>query len=267
LSAAISSIGSISGENSMAAFFRRLGVLRRSALCIGAAASLMGIAGAAQGAAAPTAATAAAAPAVAAPAVASDWHAAVRELAAKNFKNPAWGYSHCLRDYALARELAAADHVALDDDVLFAAAYLHDMAAFPPWEKEKADHSDVAADIVHTVLGGTGFPMAKIDAVRAAIRTHMYYRDPAGPEALYLHDADALDWLGAIGAARIFGLVDPKGGNPDGPQAVKMLEDNLKNVPARVLSPAGRARVPPRQAELQKFLADLRRESAELRTL
>ena len=148
-----------------------------------------------------------------------------------------------MRDYALARELAAADHVTLDDDVLFAAAYLHDMAAFPPWEKQKVDHSDVAAGIVDTVLKDTGFPMSKIDAVRGAIRTHMYYRDPVGPEALYLHDADGLDWLGAIGVARILGLVDPNGGDPDGPKAVKMLEDNLKNVPARVLSPAGRAMV------------------------
>jgi len=201
------------------------------------------------------------------PAWAADWHTTVRELAAQHFKNPAWGYSHCMRDYALARELATADHVALDDDVLFAAAYLHDMAAFPPWEKPKLDHSDVAADIVDTVLKGTGFPMAKIDAVRGAIRTHMYYRDPAGPEALYLHDADALDWLGAVGAARVIALVDPNGGEPDGPKAVKMLEDNLKNVPARVLSPAGRAKVSARTAELAAFLDDLRRESENLRTL
>jgi HD superfamily phosphodiesterase len=172
-----------------------------------------------------------------------------------------------VRDYALARELAAADHVALDDDVLFAAAYLHDMAAFKPWENEKLDHSDVAAEIVDTVLKGTGFPMAKIDAVRGAIRTHMYYRDPAGAEALYLHDADALDWLGAIGVARIMALVDPNGGEPDGPKAVKMLEDNLKEVPARVLSPAGRARVAARKAELEGFLRDLRRETQDLRTL
>jgi HD superfamily phosphodiesterase len=198
---------------------------------------------------------------------ASDWRAAVRTLAAKHFKNPAWGFSHCLRDYALARELAAADHVALDDDVLFAAAYLHDMAAFPPWEKEKLDHSDVAADIVDTVLKGTGFPMTKIDAVRGAIRTHMYYRDPAGPEALYLHDADALDWLGAIGAARIIALVDPNGGSPDGPKAVKMIEDNLNKVPSRVFSPAGRAQVAPRKTELESFLKELRRESEDLRTL
>jgi hypothetical protein len=198
---------------------------------------------------------------------ATDWRASVRALAAKHFKNPAWGYSHCLRDYALARELAAADHVTLDDDVLFAAAYLHDMAAFKPWEKPKLDHSDVAAGIVGSVLQGTGFPMAKIEAVRGAIRTHMYYREPVGPEALYLHDADALDWLGAIGVARVTALVDPEGGDPDGPKAVKMLEDNLRSVPARVFSPAGKAMVPARKAELEAYLKDLRRESQDLQTL
>lgn len=196
-----------------------------------------------------------------------DWRAAVREVAASHFKNPAWGYSHCLRDYALARELAAADHAAVDDDVLYAASFLHDMAAFPPWEDVKTDHSDVGARLVDTVLKGTGFPMEKIEAVRGAIRTHMYYRDPVGPEALYLHDADALDWLGAIGVARIFGLVDPHGGNPDGQKAVGMLTDNLAKVPARVLSPAGRALVPGRQAELEKFLTDLKRETDNLKTL
>jgi HD superfamily phosphodiesterase len=201
------------------------------------------------------------------PAPAADWRASVREFASKHFKNPAWGYSHCLRDYALARTLAAADHAALDDDVLFAASYLHDMAAFKPWENEKLDHSDVAADVVDTVLKGTGFPMAKIDAVRGSIRTHMYYRDPVGPEALYLHDADALDWLGAIGVARVTALVDPNGGDPDGPKSVKMLEDNLKDVPSRVLSPAGKAMVPARKAELETYLKDLRRESENLKTL
>ena len=196
-----------------------------------------------------------------------DWRATISELARQRFKNPAWGYSHSQRDYALARELAAADHVAIDDDVILAAAYLHDMAAFPPWANDNLDHSDVGADAVDTILKGTGFPMEKIDAVRGAIRTHMFYRDPLGPEALYLHDADALDWLGAIGVARIFGLVDPNGGDPDGPQAVKMLEDNLAKVPSRVLSRAGRALLARRTAELQRFLKDLRLESDDLRTL
>jgi uncharacterized protein len=140
---------------------------------------------------------------------AADWHSTVRQFAREHFKNPAWGFSHCERDYALARSLAATDHVALDDDVLFAAAYLHDIAAFKPWGgDEPPDHSDVGADVVGSILKDTGFPMQKLDAVRAAIRTHMYYRDPAAPEAVYLHDADALDWLGAIGVARIIGPCD-----------------------------------------------------------
>ena len=198
---------------------------------------------------------------------APDWRATVREFAATHFKHPAWGYSHNVRDYALARELAAADQVSLDDDVLFAAAYLHDIAAFAPWEDPKVDHSDVGARVIDSVLKGTGFPMKKIEAVRGAIRTHMYYREPLSPEALYLHDADALDWLGAIGVARIFALVDPHGGNPNGPKALALLSDNFNKVPEHVLSPAGRARVAQRKAEVEKFLVDLRRETDDLHAL
>jgi HD superfamily phosphodiesterase len=237
------------------------GIALGSAWLIAAHLSVTAAAAASAPAAVPAPPSAAAAPPT------QDWRVSVREFAAKHFKNPAWGYSHCQRDYALARELAAADHVALDDDVLYAAAYLHDIAAFAPWEDTKVDHSDAGALVVDTVLKGTGFPMAKIENVRGAIRTHMYYRDPQGPEALYLHDADALDWLGAIGAARILALVDPNGGKPDAAKAVTMLVDNLNKVPARVLSPAGRARVPERKAELEKFLADLRRETEDLHTL
>lgn len=201
------------------------------------------------------------------PPAASDWHGVVMKFAKEHFNNPAWGYSHCQRDYQLARQLAAADHVKLDDDVLYAASYLHDMAAFEPWEKAGVDHQDRAAEIVDTILQNTGFPMKKIDAVRGAIRTHMYERDPVGPEALYLHDADALDWLGAIGVARIFGLVDPHGGKPTGPEVVPMLESNLAKVPSRVLSPAGKARVAERTEQLRAFLQELRAQSESYHTL
>ncbi len=197
----------------------------------------------------------------------TDWRSTVQAFAAKHCRNPAWGYSHSSRDYRLAKELAAADGVTLDDDVLFAAAYLHDLAAFAPYEKPDVDHADEAARIVDTVLAGTGFPMSKVDAVRGAIRTHMFDRRPTGPEATYLHDADALDWLGAIGAARIFGLVDPNGGAPDGPAAVKMIEENLANVPAGVVSPAGRVRLPARLAELREFMRQLRAESSDIAEL
>jgi uncharacterized protein len=197
----------------------------------------------------------------------ADWRTAVRQFAETNLKHPAWGASHSLRDYELAKELAAADKVTLDDDVLYAAAYLHDVAAFAPFRKDGVDHQDEAARIIDSLLADTGFPMSKIDAVRGAIRTHMYARDPAGPEAIYLHDADALDWLGAIGVARVFGLVDPKGGSPTGPEAAARLEMCLAEVPPRVVSPAGKARVAQRVRELQEFLKALRGQSSDLRTL
>jgi HD superfamily phosphodiesterase len=163
--------------------------------------------------------------------------------------------------------LAAADGVKVDDDVLYAAAYLHDVAAFAPFAKASVDHQDEAASIVESMLAGTGFPMTKIEAVRGAIRTHMFGREPVGAEAIYLHDADALDWLGAIGVARVFGLVDPNGGAPDGPTVVKRLESSLANVPARIVSKAGKARTAQRVRELEEFLRALRAESADLRAL
>jgi len=195
------------------------------------------------------------------------WRAKVRALAAAEFRNPAWGYSHSARDYVLAQEMARDDGVVLDDDVLFAAAYLHDMAAFPTWAAKDVDHADRAADTVDTILKGSGFPERKLEAVRLAIRTHMFDRDPKTPEALYLHDADALDWLGAVGVARVMALVDAQGGKPDTTDMVKRLEFNLATVPDRVLSPAGKARLPARKAELEAFLRQLRIETEGLATL
>jgi len=46
-----------------------------------------------------------------------------------------------------------------------------------------------------------------------------------------------------------------------------MLADNLAKVPSRVVSPAGRARVAAREAELRTFLDALGRETDNLRTL
>jgi hypothetical protein len=202
--------------------------------------------------------------AVAGPAVSQTrepWRAQVTAFAAENFKHPAWGFSHSQRDYALARSMAATDHVTLDDDVLFAAAFLHDMAAFPKWAEDKKDHSDVAAEKIDIVLADTDFPEAKKEAVRAAIRTHMFYRDPVGPEARYLHDADALEWLGAIGIARDFGLVDPKGGRPLPQDALSDLRENRDKVPSRVVTPAGKALIAPRLAEEKAFMDALARET------
>lgn len=201
------------------------------------------------------------------PCAAAEWRDRVRDFASANFRHPAWGYSHSGRDYMLSSQLAAADHVDVDDDVLFAAAYLHDMAAFKPWEVEEKEHGDVGAMTIDAVLAGTDFPMEKIEAVRAAIRSHMYYRRPVGPEAIYLHDADALDWLGAIGIARVLALTDPSGGKPFTSDSISLIEKNMKDVPSHIVSPAARHLIASRLAEESDFLKALSGETDGLRLL
>lgn len=193
------------------------------------------------------------------------WREKVRTFAQSNLKHPAWGYSHAVRDYDLARTLAATDKAKVDDDVLFAAAMLHDVAAFPGYAQKDVDHADRAVTVVPDLLKDTGFPMEKLPAVQSAIRTHMFFRDPVTPEAIYLHDADALDWLGAIGIARLTATVDPTGtmigGAPDGPAVVAGLKANLEAVPPRVISNAGKALVPERSAFLRNYLDTLAKQT------
>ena len=209
---------------------------------------------------------------------ASGWRAGLEAFAKAHFRHPAWGWQHSRRDYNVARDLAREDGVKIDDDVLFAAAYIHDIAGFAPWEDKDLshDHSDVGAAKLGEVLTGLGFPAAKIDAVREATRTHMFYRKATLPEAVYLHDADALDWLGAIGVARFIATVehgnpppekaDPEGA-PDLPAAVAEIEQYLKDAPPGIQSAAGRARIPALVAESRAFLVRLKAESEDGKAL
>src|SRR5215472_6569016 len=119
------------------------------------------------------------------------WKATIYHLATTKFKHPAWGWQHSERNYEVALRLAKGDHLAVDTDVLFAASFLHDMAAFSPYQK-KGEHGVVAAEESVAVLRDAGFPMSKIAAVQAAERGHMYYSDAGSrPESIALHDADS----------------------------------------------------------------------------
>jgi uncharacterized protein len=187
------------------------------------------------------------------------WRDKVTAFAAKNLQE-GLTYSHSRRDYALANSLAAADHVTLDEDVIFAAAYLHDMGGVSAFAEPNKDHADVSVAKINIVLADTDFPKAKLDTVRAAIRTHNFNRKPVGPEARYLHDADALDNLGASGVAWLLENVDSNGGKPTGQQLIKNF-DNTKPIEQGVLTPAGKVELARRLAEQRAFLDALARET------
>ncbi|HEV2642696.1 MAG TPA: HD domain-containing protein [Candidatus Elarobacter sp.] len=188
------------------------------------------------------------------------WKATVYTFAQATFKHPAWGWQHSERDYRLAVEVAQGDRLTVDTDVLFAAAFLHDMAAFAPYEKKGMEHGDRAAETSEAVLRDAGFPMRKYPAVQAAERGHMYYSNAGTmPEAIALHDADSLDFLGTMGAVRILALTGED--KPDATRAIKTLRGFVKDIPPRLITATAKRMGAERAAELTRLLDQVQTES------
>lgn len=210
------------------------------------------------------AATAAAIP-VTASGIALDapWKVSVYTLARTHFVHPAWGWQHSERNYNVALRLAKGDNLRVDTDVLFAACFLHDMAAFPPYNaaQTRMEHGDVAAIASESVLRNAGFPMSKFPLVQAAERGHMYYSRPGNfAEAIVLHDADSLDFLGAVGAARMIALTGENG--PSFQNSIAQLRKFTVDIPPRLLTKTGRRLGERRARELRAFVDDVTREAA-----
>lgn len=194
-----------------------------------------------------------------------DWRKAARQVAQEDVQHSACGASHSPRDYELAKQLAATDNMKLDGYVLFAATYLHNVAAFPAFRKPDMDHQNQAPRIVDSSLKNAGLPTAKLEAIRGPIRTHIFPRDPIGAEAIYLHVVYPLAWTGTSGVARVLGVVDPRGGGTNGPGASEWPHQNFTEVPARIVSRAGKALAVERVRQLKEFLHALRAQYSNFR--
>lgn len=190
----------------------------------------------------------------------SPWRKTVYAFAKEHFKHPAWGFEHSERDYLVAKEIAHEERLTIDDDVLFAAAFLHDMDGFDA-SPSALPHGAGSAKESEPLLRDAGFPMGKFPAVKAAMIGHMYYSTPAGnPEAIVLHDADSLEFLGAIGIARAIALI---GDSTDLTGAVRLIEKDRETVPPGLVTSAARRMAAGREKEMDTFLAALGRETFE----
>ena len=188
------------------------------------------------------------------------WRRAVYEQANTHFQHPSWGVRHSERNYLLGMTLAEAEGLPVDADVLFAAAFLHDWGGIAPFAVAGVDHAARSVELAEPFLTGAGFPMEKFPAVRAAILGHMYDKEPEGAEAVVLHDADALDFLGALGAGRLLAATADR---PDYDQALGRIERFAVDIPPRLKTGAARDLARQRVAVMTEFLAQLRRETPE----
>jgi len=197
-----------------------------------------------------------------------DWRARVRAFAEAHLQHTAWGPAHGRRDYETTLRLARAEGISVDDDALYAAAYLHDMGGIPPYAKAGVDHGDRSVQLVDSVLRDAGFPMEKAPLVKEIIDHHQYYRPPDTlAVAVLFRDADILDFLGSIDVARMLSLTTREKFAPDLPHAVEAIRKHMLEMPGLLQTAAAKQEGQRRVVEMQRFLRELASETDSLRAL
>lgn len=113
-------------------------------------------------------------------------------------------FSHIERVYKMSERLAKAEGA--DLEIVHAAALLHDADGTTPGSEARNEHHLRSAEFAGRILHEEGWSVERIEAVKHCVRAHRFRGDkepPATLEAKCLFDADKLDVLGAIGAARV----------------------------------------------------------------
>lgn len=167
-------------------------------------------------------------------------------------------FTHQPRLYALGKRLAQANPY--DDDVLFAAAWMHDLGVFighrpeEPQALAQWDHVAYVTAKCPAILKSLGFPEEKIGHVLEVIRTHMPSTEPTCFEGVLLRDADILEQLGSIGALRTVSKIGRDTRFTQFSDALGLLQRNVKELPAQLKLPLARSLAEPRIAILQAFI-------------
>lgn len=187
----------------------------------------------------------------------SDYRRAIADYVTEQAR-PVDKLGHMPRLYALAVRLG--DGMPHDDDVLFAAAWLHDLGVFTghrPEDLERLavwDHVTYAMERIPALLERFGFPREKIPAVVEAVRTHLPSREPTTIEGTILRDADLLEQIGAVGILRMASKVGRDTRFPDIADAVRALRQRAAAVPGEIRLERTRELARERMTALDAFL-------------
>jgi uncharacterized protein len=172
---------------------------------------------------------------------------------------------HQPRLYALTRLVG--EGMSYDDDVVYAAAWLHDLGVFVghrPEDPEKLsgwDNVTYAMQQSPPLLHQFGFPATKVAQVVEAIRTHQPHLKPTALEGTILRDADILEQLGSIGILRVVAKIGRDTRYPTFTSAAATLRKSLADLPGKLHLETAKILARPRITLLQAFLAELENEA------
>ncbi len=176
-------------------------------------------------------------------------------------------YGHQPRLYALTRLIG--EGISYDDDVVFAAAWLHDLGVFighrptDPAELAHWNHVPYTIERSRELLPNWGFPEQKLDGVAETIRTHQPHDTPITAEAIILRDADILEQLGAIGALRAIAKIGRDGRYPSFSTVLPVLRKALE-LPQKIRLERTRELAAPRVKLLRTLIEAIETESGDL---
>ena len=177
-------------------------------------------------------------------------------------------FGHQPRLYALTKIIGEGS--TYDDEIVFAAVWLHDLGVFSGHRPEEIellknwDNTKYAMQQAPQLLKRFGFPFQKIDAVVEAIRTHQPSFEPSTIEGKIIRDADILEQLGAVGALRTVCKVGRDTRFEDFTSAVKSLKKALDDLPAKLALDKARELARPRIEALRAFLSAVENEAGAL---
>jgi len=176
-------------------------------------------------------------------------------------------FGHMPRLYALAAQLGR--DIDYDDDILFAAAWMHDLGVFlghrpqDPDQLARWDHVPYTIARARNLLPAWGFPASKLDAVAETIRTHQPQDEPVLIEAILLRDADILEQLGAIGALRALAKIGRDTRYSTFSSVLPVLRRAVEQLPGKLRLSRARGLAEPRVALLRAFIASIEEEAGE----
>ncbi|MFD1646527.1 HD domain-containing protein [Haloarchaeobius litoreus] len=204
---------------------------------------------------------------------------ALRERAETYFGGlaPTHDWHHVERVVENAEALVDRTDHAVDEDVLLAAAWLHDIGRKREADGEIDDHAAWGAGEARRILDAQGVDTATVDAVAHCVRAHRFSNDvePESREAELLSDADNLDAIGAVGLARTFAYAGEHGrtlhdpdlppvadDSPAGETSFNHVHKKLLRIEDRMYTDAGRELAADRHAFLETFVEQFEREVA-----
>ena len=172
---------------------------------------------------------------------------------------------HQPRLYALTQLVGQG--MSYDDDVVYAAAWLHDLGVFighrpeDPEALASWDNVSYAMKQAPAALARCGFPVTKVAPVVEAIRTHQPHLSPTTVEGAILRDADILEQLGAIGILRVVAKIGRDTRYPTFTDAAGALRQALAHLPGRLRLDTAKALAQPKIDLLESFLRAMDNES------